>query len=105
MKIKKNQLRIAPMPLSQFEEPIRNVLWPFEHFIFKMKINIYLAFRVERNLQISVDWNLYELILFNIIQNSVKYNQQLDGDICILISCKTKKRASIPEDETYDVTK
>ena len=49
------------------------------------------------------DWSLFELILFNIIQNSVKYNQQLDGDICILVSVKPQKGA-LRLKRTYDIT-
>ena len=76
MKIKKNQLNNTPVTSSNFEEPLRNVLWPFEHFIFRMRINIFLGLYIDKNLQVNLDWNLYELILFNIIQNSVKYTQQ-----------------------------
>ena len=43
------------------------------------------------------------MILFNIIQNSVKYNQQLDGDICILVSVKPQKGA-LRMKKTYDIT-
>ena len=43
------------------------------------------------------------MILFNIIQNSVKYNQQLDGDICILVSVKPKKE-DLGLKRTYDIT-
>lgn len=52
---------------------------------------------------INLDWNLYELILFNIIQNSVKYNQQQDGDICILLSIKPKKM-TYRIDKTFDIS-
>lgn len=103
MKIKKNQLNNSPVLSSNFEEPIRNVLWPFEHFIFRMKINIFLGLNIEKNLQVNLDWSLYELILFNIIQNSVKYNQQQDGDICILISIKQLNRPS-KMNKTFDIT-
>ena len=75
MKIKKNQLKNSPVASSNLEEPLRKVLWAFEHFISRMRINVYLGLNIEANLQVSLDWNLYELILFNIIQNSVKYNQ------------------------------
>ena len=54
-------------------------------------------------MQVNLDWSLYELILFNIIQNSVKYNQQQDGDICILMSIKQQKRTS-KMDKTFDIT-
>lgn len=98
MKIKKKQLMTNATLSSNFEETIRNVLWPFEHFIFKMKIKIYIGLKIDKNLSVHLDWNLYELILFNIIQNSVKYNQQQDGDICILMSVKARKyNFALPE--------
>lgn len=40
----------------------------------------------------SADWALYELILFNIIQNSTKYNQNFDGDVVIALTCKAMKK-------------
>jgi len=38
----------------------------------------------------KADWDNYELILFNLIQNAVKYNNT-QGDIFIIVSCKKKK--------------
>ena len=67
MKIKKNQLTVKINGSNSIEDSIRNVLWPFEHFIFKRRINIYLAVKMETNQVIYADWNLYELVLFNII--------------------------------------
>ena len=39
------------------------------------------------NLNINTDWKCYELMLFNIIQNALKYNV-IEGDILILIRVK-----------------
>lgn len=38
------------------------------------------------------DWKLYELILFNIVQNSFKYNKIFDGDVIITLKCKPLKK-------------
>lgn len=43
--------------------------------------------------EIIADWELFELIMFNIIQNSMKYNKNLDGDIVITITCKKMKES------------
>ena len=40
------------------------------------------------NFELISDWKMYELILFNILQNAVKYNKPMDGDIIIVLSCK-----------------
>ena len=39
---------------------------------------------------LHADWKQYELILFNVIQNAVKYNT-FKGDIFIIVSCKPVK--------------
>ena len=38
------------------------------------------------------DWKLYELILFNIFQNSIKYNKNFDGDVVIILTCKPLRK-------------
>ena len=45
-----------------------------------------------------MDWDKYELILFNIVQNAVKYNQFM-GKIIVVIDCQ-----SITNDFTSSVT-
>jgi signal transduction histidine kinase len=40
------------------------------------------------------DWKLYELILFNIVQNSFKYNKIFDGDVVITLECKQAKQGN-----------
>ena len=37
------------------------------------------------NDEINTDWEMYQLILFNIVQNAVKYNK-FQGDIIIKIN-------------------
>lgn len=45
------------------------------------------------------DWRLYELALFNVLQNSLKYNSANYGDVVILQTCKVMegKRAESGE--------
>ena len=50
-------------------------------------INVYVMLTSYFNFQIRADWSMYKLVLFNMVQNAVKYNK-LEGDIVILLSCK-----------------
>ena len=50
-------------------------------------LNVYVDWKKDVIHQMEADWKKYSLILFNIIQNSVKYNN-MEGDILIILSCK-----------------
>ena len=41
-------------------------------------------------MELSTDWKCYELILFNILQNSIKFNK-LEGDIVIILKVNPVK--------------
>jgi light-regulated signal transduction histidine kinase (bacteriophytochrome) len=84
----KNQLKIEPTPNSKMISTIWNVIWPFEHYIFKRRINIYLIQNLMPKYQMVADWKLYELVMYNILQNALKYNQNIDGDIVFTMTCK-----------------
>ena len=43
---------------------------------------------------IVFDSNVYKLILFNLLQNGMKFNQTFDGDIVLIIDCKPSKELS-----------
>ena len=45
----------------------------------------------------KADWKMYELIIFNIIQNSVKYYEKIDANIMIVLTCKPRKRENNAE--------
>jgi len=47
------------------------------------------------------DWQNYELILFNIIQNAVKYIKMSDDNIIIIVSCKPRQNKNNPSN-LYD---
>ena len=86
MKIIKNQLVNNPHTNKDMIATIWNVIWPFEHFIFKRKINVYLIqeFKFSLSTQMVSDWKHYESALFNLIQNAMKYNQANYGDIILI---------------------
>jgi hypothetical protein len=69
MKIIKNQMEINPYPNKDMIATIWNVIWPFEHFIFKRKVNFYLIqeFKFPKNTHMVSDWKQYESALFNVI--------------------------------------
>jgi hypothetical protein len=54
------------MPISNIICTLWNVMWPFEYLIFKRRVNIYLIKKIIPNKDVVADWNLYELIMFNI---------------------------------------
>ena len=47
-------------------------------------------FKFENHSMVA-DWYLYEAILFNIIQNALKYNESVNGDVVITQTCKPGK--------------
>jgi signal transduction histidine kinase len=46
-------------------------------------------------MMMRADWKLYELVLFNLVQNSIKYNKAFDGDIVIVAKVKKLKKRNI----------
>jgi signal transduction histidine kinase len=68
-----------------------NVIWPFEHYVFKRRMNIFLIKNLSQNHDLVADWNLYELVLYNILQNALKFNKNVEGDIIITMTCKEVK--------------
>lgn len=65
---------------------IEEVVCPFIPQIKSMRLTLFLARESPIPRQyIRADWESYKLILFNIIQNSVKYNNE-KGKIVILLS-------------------
>ena len=90
MKFQKNQLDLEPFAIETIEPILYNVIWPFEHFVFKRRHNITLLQSLPNDCKMIADWKLYELIFFNIFQNSIKYNKKYNGDVVILITCKQR---------------
>lgn len=74
MKIRKNEFKQQLKVSSNPDEHIQKVIYPFEPHITKQGIKVHFAKKNDVNLEIKANWIMYQLILFNIIQNSVKYN-------------------------------
>lgn len=75
MKIKKNELVPENQPTQSLNQTIQDVLWPFEMLIVRRRHNVHLMLQIEPDVKLVSDWSLYQLILFNLVQNSVKYNK------------------------------
>jgi signal transduction histidine kinase len=88
MKMKKNQVKVELKPNTNIICTLWTVIWPFEHYVFKRRINIFLVMNLQKNKDMVADWNLYELVFYNILQNALKYNKNVDGDIVITMTCR-----------------
>ena len=76
MKVKKGELIIKKLSSANPEEFIDQVLKPFEYQIQKKKMKTIIQRKDRNRPSIKADWRLYQLIIFNIIQNAVKYNKK-----------------------------
>lgn len=86
MKIQKNEFKFKPSKTKNLESFITKVLYPFERQILRQEISLFISTNFDQSMLIKADWLNYQLILFNMIQNSVKYNK-FKGDIFIIIKC------------------
>ena len=100
MKISQNKLNVKLYESTDLVKPIMKVLWPFEHQIEKRKINVSILFKTTIPFAVKSDWTLYELIIFNMVQNAVKYNHT-DGEIAILIGCHLLPESSRSLEKTH----
>ena len=87
MKISKNNFKVCESLCSDIIKVIYSVIQPFQILIMNRHINVYVMQTNLFDFSIRADWTNFKLVLFNIVQNAVKYNK-LEGDIVILISCK-----------------
>ena len=56
-------------------EILAKVIEPFEPMLRSRKLSVYFAKLRKINYNINTDWSKYQLVLFNIFQNAVKYNK------------------------------
>jgi hypothetical protein len=49
MKIKRKQFYVDPYPEKDILPNIWNVIWPFEHYIFKRRINLYIYQNLQKD--------------------------------------------------------
>jgi hypothetical protein len=75
MKIRKNDFKAQMKNCKDPDEYIGNVINPFEPQISKQGIKVTLARKRNYNFEIKANWVAYQLVLFNIVQNAVKYNK------------------------------
>ena len=85
MKINKGQLNLQENSSDRPEKFIKQVLQPFEYEISAKKMVVDISRESPINHGIKIDWRLYQLIIFNIIQNAIKYNKR-KGKISITIA-------------------
>lgn len=83
MKIKKGQ---ATFKKTYIQSPIKQINELFDSFklqIDNRKINVDIK-HDDNTLYMETDWKIYQLIIFNIVQNAIKYNN-IEGSILVSI--------------------
>ena len=65
------------------------VIWPSEYFVLTRRVNIFFVDVVHEGFSIITDQEVYELILYNLLQNALKYNKAFDGDIVVTAEVKS----------------
>ena len=100
MKIKKGELAIKEMCSDKPEQFIEQVLQPFEYQIEKRKMKVSIKRKNLNRVSIKADWRLYQLIIFNIIQNAVKYNKR-EGTISVSTELKDSE-LDVPNEMVFE---
>jgi len=76
MKIRKGEFRAKSSKTASIEEHIEKVIQPFTPQIESRQIHVLISKNfVYPFSKVEADWIMYQLILFSIIQNAIKYNQ------------------------------
>ena len=84
MKIRKNEFKVTPTGTTQPDDHIFQVTLPFIPQILSTQLTVYFSMQnLLQDWTLYADWNKYELVMFNIVQNAVKYN--LPGGKIIII--------------------
>ena len=87
MKIAKNEFEVDLQPSDRPVTYLNQVLHPFVPQIESRSISVFVAHKNDLSgLEIIADWDKYQLILFNMLQNAVKYNSFM-GTVVFLLSC------------------
>ena len=86
------------MTYDQFPEKyIESVIYSFVPMIKAKELSVFISRKTGFTMDIETDWEKYQFILFNIIQNAIKYNQFM-GSIVIVLDCN-KLKNSIDDNE------
>ena len=75
MKIKQNQFHQYVSQTFHVHEHIQEVLFPFETQIASSEVEVFCANFCPPEFAFVADWKIFECIMFNVVQNAVKYNQ------------------------------
>ena len=95
MKIKKEQNEIKQVFEDSPENIIKEVLQPFQSQMETRSQTVQIIRDYRLNMSVRTDWRLYQLIIFNLIQNAVKYNKEC-GHLTIKINLSQKHRSTNP---------
>ena len=98
MKIKKNEFVKKFSVQKNLVEQIERVINPFEPQISSRNLKVFIVKKRDFNFIIKFDWTMYQLSLFNMIQNAVKYNQFL-GNILIVLDCRPIQKIQSDQNE------
>ena len=63
---------------------------------------MYLIRKTNLNYELITDWKSYEMILFNILQNAIKFNQN-SGDVVIIMKLNPVKTVSNLRDSVSSI--
>ena len=74
MKIRKKEFKTKETLADDILAHVQKVLYPFEESISKRSIRVLSHQSYDKGLKACSDWVMFEFILFNLIQNAVKYN-------------------------------
>ena len=85
MKIRKHQFRVISTGTKQPQFHMFQITFPFIPQILSNNMTVYFSMQnLLQDWTLYADWSKYELVMFNIMQNAVKYNMP-GGKIIILI--------------------
>ena len=91
MKIKKGEFKIKQTKTSDVMKHVKNVIEPFEPQVTANSITVLLHNECPENLVLATDWDMFEFILFNLVQNSIKFNV-IQGFLLIYLKLKENKQ-------------
>ena len=70
-------------PVKDPERFIKEVIEPFSQIIKRKNLKVTIQNDIaNKNTDLITDWKIYQIVLFNFIQNAVKYNLE-NGEIMI----------------------
>ena len=90
MEIHQNKFCSTLSVIEDISGQINKVFWQLQKHIKHRNLKVYVAYRDLFDLKLKADWDNFNLILFSLIHNSVKYNYS-SGEIFLIISRKKHK--------------